>query len=581
MSSATDIVAELERVFGEGNLLAQTCADGIATVWAGPDNVRPVLAHLRDKVERPFRMLYDLSAVDERNRQCRAPEPAGDFTVFYMLLSLDRGEFFRVNLPLAGLGSVETVIDLWPNANWYERELWDMFGIDVKGHPHLCRILMPPWWQGHPLRKDHPARATELEPFTLTPEKQAEYERQLTFRPEEWGLPPATEDSEFMYLNFGPHHPSTHGVFRLVLQVREERIVEAIPDIGYHHRGAEKMGERQTWHTYIPYTDRVDYLAGVLNNFPYVLAVEKLAGIDVPDRARVMRILLAELYRVCNHLVFYGTFTQDLGAMSPVFYMFTDRERAFDVAEAVTGARMHPNFFRIGGLAADLPYGWEPLFRNFIAYMRKRLDEYDKLMLRNRILKGRCVGVGRFSTEQAVAWGATGPMLRSTGLAFDARKAMPYGLYEQFDFDVPVGRQGDVYDRAVVHVEEMRQSLRIMEQCVNNMPPGECKSRHPLATPPLRERMLKDIETLIHHFLHVSWGPVIPPGQAQGTIESAKGMYSYHLVSDGGTHSYRTRIRTASFPHLQMVPLMSRGHVIADLVAILGGVDFVLSDVDR
>jgi NADH-quinone oxidoreductase subunit C/D len=389
------------------------------------------------------------------------------------------------------------------------------------------------------------------------------------------------ETSDFMFLNLGPNHPSVHGVFRVALQLDGEEIVDAVPDIGYHHRGAEKMGERQSWHTYIPYTDRVDYLGGVMNNLPYVLAVERLAGIEVPDRVKVIRIMLAEFFRIASHLVFYGTMAQDVGALSPVFYMFTDRERVFEIIEAICGFRMHPAWFRIGGLAQDLPQGWERLVRQFVDYLPKRLDEYDKLVMRNRLFKMRTRDVGAYTLDEAIEWGATGPGLRACGLAWDHRKRRPYSGYDQFEFDIPTGSHGDCYDRTAVRVEEMRQSVRIIRQCLENMPPGDYKARHPLATPPLKERTMHDIETLIAHFLSVSWGPVIPPGEASVCVEATKGLNSYYLVSDGDTMSYRTRIRTPSFAHLQMIPLMCRGAMIADLIAILGSIDFVMADVDR
>jgi NADH-quinone oxidoreductase subunit C/D len=394
-------------------------------------------------------------------------------------------------------------------------------------------------------------------------------------------MKPRGENSEYLFLNLGPNHPGVHGVIRFLLQLDGEEILDVVPEIGFHHRGAEKMAERQTWHTYIPYTDRIDYLGGSMNNLAYLLAVEKLAGIEVPDRAKVIRIMLCEFFRLASHLVWYGTLAQDLGALSPVFFTFNDRERIFDIIEAVTGGRMHPSWFRIGGVAQDLPKGWEQLVDEFLRYMPARLREYDLLVLQNRIFKGRTQGIGAFTREEAIEWGMTGPGLRSTGLAWDFRKMRPYGGYDQFEFDIPVGKNGDCYDRAAVRVEEMRQSLRIIEQCRRNMPSGAYQSDHPLATPPVKDRTLHDIETLIDHFLAVSWGPVIPAGEAFAGIEATKGNNGYYLISDGGIHAYRVRIRAPSFPHIQMVPLISRGLMIADLIAILGSVDFVLADVDR
>jgi NADH-quinone oxidoreductase subunit C/D len=456
-----------------------------------------------------------------------------------------------------------------------------MFGIAFSGHPHLQRILMPRSWVGHPLRKEHPARATEMGPFQLSEQKEEAEQELLRFRPEEWGMKRSSEDTDFLFLNLGTQHPGTHGVLRIVLQLDGEEIVDAVPELGFHHRGAEKMGERPSWHTYIPYTDRVDYLGGVMNNLAYLTAVEKLAGITVPPRGQIIRVMLSELFRIISHLVWYGTFAQDVGQMSPVFYTFNDRERAFGIIEAICGARMHPNWFRIGGVAADLPQGWDDLFRDFIRYLPPRLAEYDREILRNRIFQARTKGIGSFTKDEAIEWGVTGPGLRACGFEWDFRKKQPYSGYDQFDFDIPTATHGDCYDRAVVRVEEMRQSLRIIEQCVDHMPDGPYKSDHPLASPPIKDRTMHDIETLITHFLSVSWGPVMPVGEALGAIEATKGNNGYYLVSDGSTVSYRTRIRTPSFPHMQMLPLLCRGRMIPDLLAVLGAMDFVLADIDR
>ncbi len=582
MDSDLNIIEDLRSKFGENSFIEQETADEFPTVWISSNKLVDVFSYLKNEIDNPYKMLYDLTAIDERARAKRGNQPDSDFTVVYHLLSFERNNDIRIKVPLKENSlNVPTITSIWQNADWYEREAFDMFGINFEEHPHLRRILMPVTWEGHPLRKEHPARATEMGPFLLPEDKQEAEQKALQFHPEQWGLTRRSENSEFMFLNLGPQHPGTHGILRLILQLDGEEILDIIPDIGFHHRGAEKMAERQSWHTYIPYTDRIDYLSGVLNNLAYVLAVEKLAGIKIPERAIVIRIMMSELFRIASHLVWYGTFAQDVGQLSPVFYMFTDREKVFDIVEAVCGDRMHPNWFRIGGVAQDLPQGWDKLVRGFIDYFPPRLEEYEKLVLKNRIFKARTIGIGAYTREEAIEWGITGPGLRATGYEWDFRKKRPYAGYDQFEFEIPIAQNGDCYDRSLVRAAEMRQSLRIIEQCLNNMPEGPYKSDNPRATPPLKERTMHDIETLITHFLNVSWGPVIPPGEAFQGIESSKGNNGYYLVSDGNTSSYRTRIRTPGFAHMQMIPYISRGYTIADLLSILGSVDFVLAEIDR
>ncbi|MEE8057751.1 MAG: NADH-quinone oxidoreductase subunit C/D [Pseudomonadales bacterium] len=574
--------AALYLEFGASKIIPEQARDNIPTFWLQQSSFRAVLLFLKTQSPIRFEMLHDLTAIDEREREHRHGQPSSDFTIVYHLMSFSSNTDIRLKVALFEPNStISTICDIWPAANWYEREVWDMFGVHFDAHPHLSRILLPPTWEGHALRKEHYARATEVDPFTLTQQQQDREQEALRFRPEDWGMDSGTEDNDFMFLNLGPNHPSVHGVFRVALQLDGERIIDAVPDIGYHHRGAEKMGERQAWHSYLPYTDRIDYLGGVMNNLPYVMAVETLAGIKVPPRAQMIRVMMSELFRIASHLVFYGTFAQDVGQMSPVFYMFSDRERLFGIVEAVTGGRMHPSWFRIGGVAQDLPIGWDRLFGDFLATMPKRMDEYDVMVMQNGMLQRRTKGVGRYNTADAFEWGATGPGLRATGFDWDLRKTRPYSGYEQFEFEVPTAINGDCYDRCAVRVEEIRQSLRIIEQCVNNMPEGPYKAEHPLTTPPPKEKSLQDIETLIQHFVNSSWGPVIPAGEACATIEATKGHNSYYLISDGSTMSYRTRIRTPSFPHLQMIPMMSRDLYVSDLIAILASIDFVMADVDR
>lgn len=578
----TQLLKDIQARFPDYGITSRETRDNILTIWVPRIRIVEVLQYLKNEIAMPFPMLYDLTGIDMRAYNRQGIPPEFPFVVVYQLLSFDRNCQIKIKVGLKGENpEIPSITGIWQNANWYEREAWDMFGIKFTGHPHLTRLLMPHYWEGYPLRKDHPARATEMGPYQLPDDKMEKEENMLQFVPEDWGLKRQSEDSDFMFLNLGPQHPGTHGVFRMVLQLSGEEIVDIVPDIGFHHRADEKMAERQSWHTYIPYTDRVDYLGGVINNLAYLQSVEKLAGIEVPDRAKVIRVMLCEFFRISNHLVWYGTYAQDLGQMSPVLYMFTDREKVLDIVSMVTGARMHPNWFRIGGVAQDLPPGWEKHVADFLNFFPGKLKEYDGLVMKNGIFKARSRGIGVYNTKEAIEWGVTGPGLRATGLAWDLRKKKPYSGYDQFDFDIPVGHNGDCYDRALVRVEEMRQSLRIIEQCMKNMPEGPYKSEHPLTTPPVKQKTMVDIETLINHFLNVTWGPVMPEGEAFSDIEGAKGMYGYYLISNGNTTSYRTRIRTSSFPHLQMIPYISKGYTIADLLAIVGSIDFVLSEVDR
>ncbi|WP_445497306.1 NADH-quinone oxidoreductase subunit C/D [Photorhabdus sp. SF281] len=575
------VVSELRNHFGPDAFTVQPTRTGIPVVWVKREQLLEVITFLK-KLPKPYVMLFDLHGMDERQRTHRRGLPEADFSVFYHLLSIERNRDIMLKVALNEKDlHLPTATPLFSNANWYERETWEMFGIVFNGHPNLRRIMLPPTWEGHPLRKDYPARATEFDPFELTRQKEDLEMEALTFKPEEWGMKRGTDNEDFMFLNLGPNHPSSHGAFRIILQLDGEEIVDCVPDVGYHHRGAEKMGERQSWHSYIPYTDRIEYLGGCVNEMPYVLAVEKLAGIEVPDRVKTIRVMLSELFRINSHLLYISTFIQDVGGMTPVFFAFTDRQKIYDLVEAITGFRMHPAWFRIGGVAHDLPRGWDKLLSDFLDWMPKRLDSYVKAALKNSILKGRSIGVAAYNSKQALDWGTTGAGLRATGLAFDVRKWRPYSGYENFEFDVPIGNNGDCYDRVMLKVEEVRQSMRILKQCLKNMPEGPFKADHPLTTPPPKERTLQHIETMINHFLQVSWGPVMPANESFQMIEATKGINSYYLTSDGSTMSYRTRVRTPSFPHLQQIPSVIRGSLVSDLIVYLGSIDFVMSDVDR
>jgi len=387
--------------------------------------------------------------------------------------------------------------------------------------------------------------------------------------------------TETVTLNMGPQHPSTHGVLRVILELEGEVITKATPVLGYLHRGIEKIAENKTYHQVITLTDRLDYTSPFINNLAYVLTVEKLLNLEVPLRAQYIRVLMAELTRIQSHLIWLGTHALDMGAMSPLLYCFREREETLDMFEMVGGARMNQSYFRVGGLAGDFPEGFVDKVREFCKVLPSRIEGYERLLTKNKIWLNRTQGVGVISAEEGIELGLSGPSLRGSGVKWDLRKANPYSSYDHFDFEIPTGTNGDVYDRYLVRLEEMRQSNRIIQQVLDKLPSGECNAYNPKVVPPPKERVLNNVESLIIHFHLMTEGFEVPKGEAYCSVESSKGELGFYIVSDGSNKPYRVKIRTPSFVNLESLSTMAEGRMMADMVAIIGSIDICLGEVDR
>lgn len=382
-------------------------------------------------------------------------------------------------------------------------------------------------------------------------------------------------------LNFGPQHPAAHGVLRLVLEMDGETVVRADPHIGLLHRATEKLIEYKTYMQALPYFDRLDYCSMMYNEQCFSLAVEKLLNIDVPPRAKMIRVLFGEITRILNHIMGIGTHALDVGAMTPFFWMFEEREKLCEFYERVSGARMHANYIRPGGVQYDLPLGLMDDIYDWARKFNQRIDEVEDVLTENRIWKQRTVGIGVLTAADALYWGMSGAMLRGSGIKWDLRKTQPYDAYDQVDFDVPIGSHGDCYDRYLCRVEEMRQSLRIILQALNKMPPGEIKVDDNKIVPPTRKEMKESMEALIHHFKLYTEGFQVPPGVTYTAVEAPKGEFGVYLVSDGTSRPYRCKVKAPGFAHLAAIDHIGKQHMLADIVAIIGTLDIVFGEVDR
>ena len=395
---------------------------------------------------------------------------------------------------------------------------------------------------------------------------------------------------EKMVLNMGPSHPATHGVLRIVLELDGEIITKATPDIGYLHRGDEKIAENMTYNQFVPYTDRLDYLAPLANNVAYAMAVEKLLGIDraLPPRCQYIRVICCELARISSHLLGLGSFAMDVGALTVFLFTFTEREKIYNLIEALTGARFTTSYTRIGGLSRDLPAGWAGQCRKFLEEVVINIDETEKLLSRNKIFVDRTRDIGLISRQTAIDYGISGPNLRGSGIEFDLRKAHPYLVYDQLEFDVPIGSVGDCYDRYLVRIEEMRQSVRLLKQCLDKIPGGaDNPSEEPINVDdgkivlPAKKKVLTSMEELIHQFMLVTEGCNAPPGEVYFSAENPKGELGFYIHSKGGGTPHRLKIRAPSFVNLSILPHLLPGHILSDTVAIFGSLDFVMGECDR
>jgi len=498
---------------------------------------------------------------------------------------------FKTQVP-RGAPVLPSLVGVWPGADFQEREAWDLLGIHFSGHPDLRRILMWEGFDGHPLRKDwrEPFFEEETKPYkNRWPEGQVyriEDKRAFhknvqyppEFSPEGWvpegdaalyagmgeiealkGGNGRKLETDQIIVNLGPQHPSTHGVFRMVVSLDGETVTDLKPVMGYLHRNHEKIGERNTYIMNMPYTDRLDYISSMGNNFGYALAVEKLMGIKPPERTEYIRVMMAELTRIVNHLWAIGFLLNDLGAFfTPALYAINERELVLDVFEATAGSRMMCNYFRFGGVARDLPPGVLETIRELV-YERlpRRIDELDMYLSENEIVRARCEGVGVLTPEQAIAFSAAGPVLRASGVPYDVRKADPYSIYDRLDFEAAVREGGDVYARYIIRIDEMRQSLRILQQVVDDIPEGPIQTGKPV------------------------YQVRVPAGEAYGRVENPKGELGYYVVSNGKPNPWRYHVRAPSFINLTALAQMCKGNKVADAVAILGSIDIVLGEVDR
>ncbi|HEX5734829.1 MAG TPA: NADH dehydrogenase (quinone) subunit D [Blastocatellia bacterium] len=566
------IVAAIEGRFKE-DVLDVNDFRGDLAITIKPDRITEICRALKEDPETKFDLLSTITGLDYLGY----PEAKSEerFNVVYHLYSIDHGHRVRLKVPVAeSAPEVDSVSSVWKTANWWERETFDMFGIRFRNHPDLRRILCHEEFVGHALKKDH-------DPGGRTPLSR-DYKLPIEYQTE-WREDEAKDrlSGEPTIINIGPSHPATHGTLRIVCRLDGEKITDADVEIGYLHRCFEKMAETHQWNQVIPYTDRLNYMSSFLNNVGYACAVEKLLGIEVPKRVQYIRVILGELSRIMDHMVCIGTNLVDLGAITNFWYTFEPREEIYDLLEMTSGVRMMVSYVRVGGLHSDLPTDFVPRCREVLARLPKYIDDVHKLNTNNRLFKQRSVGVTEITGKDAIDWGITGPVLRAAGVAYDIRQNHPYSSYEDFDFEVPIGNRGDMYDRYLVRMEEMRQSLSIIHQALENLPEGPYQVDDRRITLPPKLGVYTNIEDLMNHFKLVMHGIQPPPGEVYGYTEGGNGEMGFYIVSDGSMRPWRCHARGPCFPIFSSYSKLIEGSLLADAVAALGSFNIVAGELDR
>jgi len=530
------------------------------------NRIHEILAFCKNDRELDMDFLMDIAGVDYLGEDPR-------FEVVYNLYSLRKNHrlLIRVKVTESDL-HLPTATDLWHAANWGERECWDQYGIVFDGHPFLRRILNHEEFVGHPLRKDYPVEGRQALKETV------DYQILGNMVPEKVGLDGI---ENYIELNFGPAHTATHGTLRSKILLDGEIIVKVVPEIGYLHRGFEIMGEQVHYQQVIPYTDRLNYVSCPMNNTCYAMAVEKLLGIEAPVRAQRVRVIFDEISRIIDHLVALGVNAMDLGAFTNFWYAFWPRELAYDIFTKFCGARLTTSMMRIGGLPNDLYDGFADDVNIFTKGVKTAMGDILALLKRNRIFNDRVRDVGCIGKDLAISYGFTGPNLRAAGVEYDVRKANPYNGYEQFDFDIPLGEKGDTWDRFFVRVEEITQSLRILEQAMKDIPGGPVITNDPAVALPPKSEVYGSIEGLMAHFKHIMHGIRPPKGEIYGYTEAANGELGFYIVSDGSEKAYRIKCRPPCFYSYAAFPYLAEGAFIADAVATLGSLNVIAGELDR